>query len=187
MIRMMDELIKRQIEFQKQLNNDLPKDNFVSFENVQNSLAHNVYQTIEFQEFLEANKNDRKEELIDYLLFLVNKYIYLGVTEDTLNDISMFGLLYSSKSDSSICVCSALAQVEQNNYISLVRHYTIFKPWKVRTSENCVDTPKVLESFLSALDDFKQMSNIVFDSYSDFILTLDKKLNLNIQRQQNNY
>ena len=87
------DLLRHQIEFQKRLGNALPKSyNDVSFDNVQSSLSHNIYQNIELQELMEADAKDRKEELIDYLLFMLNKYIYLGVDIERIDDYALFGI-----------------------------------------------------------------------------------------------
>lgn len=183
------DLLRHQIEFQKRLGNALPKSyNDVSFDNVQSSLSHNIYQNIELQELMEADTKDRKEELIDYLLFMLNKYIYLGVDIESIDDYALLGMLFSNNSGSiSFYACSSLAQTEQQLYMSLIRHHTTFKPWKVRDNETCTNDLAVFDAFLESLDIFKQMANIVYSSYSEFYKTLITKLDINIERQNSGY
>ena len=183
------DLLRHQIEFQKRLGNALPKSyNDVSFDNVQSSLSHNIYQNIELQELMEADTKDRKEELIDYLLFMLNKYIYLGVDTESIDDYALLGMLFSNGSCAvSFYACSSLAQTEQQLYMSLIRHHTIFKPWKVRDNETCTNDLAVFDAFLESLDIFKQMANIVYSSYSEFYKTLITKLDINIERQNSGY
>ena len=183
------DLLRHQIEFQKRLGNTLPKRyDDVSFDNVQSSLSHNIYQNIELQELMEADAKDRKEELIDYLLFMLNKYIYLGVDIERIDDYALFGMLFSNSSCSvSFYTCSSLAQTEQQLYMSLIRHHTIFKPWKVRDNETCTNDLAVFDAFLESLEIFEQMANIVYSSYSEFYKALTTKLDINIERQNSGY
>lgn len=188
-LRTLGDLLRRQIAFQKQLGNILPEsyDN-VSFDNVQSSLSHNIYQSIELQELMEADANDRKEELIDYLLFMLNKYIYLGVDVERIEDYHLLGMLFSNGSCGvSFYACSSLAQTEQQLYMSLIRCHTTFKPWKVRGDQTCTNDLAVFDAFLESLDIFKQMANIVYKSYQEFYETLVKKLNVNVERQNSGY
>lgn len=184
----LDELLKYQMHFQQRLGNSIPKspDN-VSFENVQTSLSHNVYQNIELQELMEADSTNRKEELIDYLLFMLNKYIYLGIDIEKLQDYLIVGFLYERSTQMSFYICSSLAQTEQQLYMSLIRKYTIFKPWKVRANESCTESSAVFDAFLESLELFKQMASTVFSSYRDFYETLVIKIDINDDRQSSGY
>lgn len=187
-LTMISGILKYQAYFQKQLGNNLPEScDKVSFENVQTSLSHNIYQNIELQELMEANVEDRKEELIDYLLFMLNKYIYLGIDVEKLTNYALMGMLYSHHTEVSFYVCSSLAQTEQQLYMSLIRKSTTFKPWKVRDNETCTESAAVFDAFLESLDIFKQMASVVYDSYLDFYKTLIKKLDINIERQNSGY
>lgn len=184
------DLLNSQRNFQKSLGNNLPENSNTSFENVQSSISHNVYQMIEFQEFIEANDTDRKEELIDYLLFMLNKYIYLIDINDKKSFYKSFDLndLYVKKSEMSVAQCSYYANLEQNSYISLLRNHCTFKPWKVYSKEqSCSNAEKVEDALDKALFYFKQMSEIVFDSYEDFKNHLMHKLEKNVIRQKNGY
>lgn len=184
----MSGILEYQAYFQKQLGNALPEScTNVSFENVQSSLSHNIYQNIELQELMEADIDSRKEELIDYLLFMFNKYLYLGIDIDKLKAYSPFDLLYSRHTGISFYVCSSLAQTEQQLYMSLIRKYTTFKPWKVRNNETCTESTAVFDAFLESLDIFKQMSSVVFSSYQEFYESLIRKLRINIDRQNSGY
>ena len=96
----LSDLVECQKNFQIRVKNNIPQNGFVSFGNVQESLKHNFFQEVEFQEFLEADTiDDQREELIDYLLFLVNKFIFLGADVKDI-DQSLEGLLWSFKSNS---------------------------------------------------------------------------------------
>ena len=185
----LNDLLSRQLDFQRRLNNKLPQS-IVDFGNVQTSLSHNIYQTIEFQEFIEADSiKDRQEELIDYLLFMLNKYLYLmpvqGVRIPT--EVYLSGLLWSFNSDESLAQCNSLANLEQNAYITLIRKHCIFKPWKNRDGENCAPFNAVYATFIQALDYFKQMANIVFSSYEELHECLEMKLKKNVDRQNSGY
>lgn len=182
------QLLSHQIEFQKRLENPLP-NGIVSFECVKESLSQNLYQMIEQQEFLEANEEERKEELIDVLLFMVNKYIFLGVYEEVqkCGDTIFNRLLWEMPSCQSFCQCDSLARLEQNNYITLIREHCTFKPWKARNSEECASRQWARIYFYKALDLFYQMANIVFADNDEFIHYLNKKLNINTDRQDKGY
>ena len=181
-------LLNKQIEFQKRLGNKLPDspDN-VCFECVQLSLSHNVYQSIEFQEFSEANKFDRKEELIDYLLFMLNKYIYLGINAEYAGNAKVRGNLFYEHSNASFCQCASFAQLEFQSYLSLIRSYTTFKPWKVRKDASCTSRSEVEAAFCQSIRYFCSMADIVFDDYGEFYETLCRKLTINEDRQNSNY
>lgn len=185
-IETFDDLLECQKDFQKRLGNKLP-ENTVDFTQVQTSLSHNIYQQIELQEFIEAEtRKEKQEELIDYLLFMLNKYIYLGINLD--GDQSILGTLWSTNSSNSEWTIDSLAKIEQSNYISFIRKWCIFKPWKVRVDTDCVaDKVALRYLFFTALDSFRQMSNIMFDTYDEFKQMLMKKLQVNIDRQNFNY
>lgn len=181
------DLMKSQRDFQTMIGNDLP-NGVVSFQNVQESLAQNLYQTVEFQEFMEADEKERKEELIDYLLFLINKYIFLGVHPFLDEEDGLFPMLWAKNCDSSFCQCDSLARIEQNNYITLIRRHAVFKPWKASDmKEDCVSREEAQRTFRDALAIFKQMANIVYHSYYDFYSHLTAKVQINIDRQNNGY
>lgn len=178
-----NDLLSKQIKFQKLLGNDIPVDT-VTFDNVKMALEHNIYQQIEFQEFMEANNYEKKEELVDWLLFMLNKYIYLGIkgTSGTL-----FDELWCSQSCPSSSLASSYAEIEQANFIKLIRTDCIFKPWKVRENENCADISAVYNALIISLDCFKSLARMTFDSYYDLYSCIVKKLMINIDRQNNNY
>lgn len=179
------DLVEHQQNFQKRIGNILPID-FVSFENVQEALRQNFFQEVELQEFMESSTiDDQQEELIDFLLFLLNKYIYLGINSNSFTQ-SIESTLWSFNSNSSFCNIESLARLEQTSFISFVRQHCIYKPWKVRKEPNCVNG-FVDEYFLYSLDYFKNMANIIFDSYEQFYNMLIKKCQINIDRQNNNY
>lgn len=182
------DLIQTQICFQKRLGNNVP-DDIVEFEHVQTSISHNVYQSIEFQEFLEADSLDRQEELIDYLLFLFNKYIYLGLDPSRFNGQPLLGLLYDEHKTGILSHGSAasIANLEQNDYITLLRYYCTFKPWKAKTGKECTNKEKVHESFIRAISYFKYLANTTYNSYFEFNCHLERKLGINIDRQNNGY
>lgn len=182
------DLLRAQVQFQLRLGNVLPESSKnVSFDCVQTALSHNVYQNIELQELMEADTIDRKEELIDYLLFMINKYIYLGVKIRALPEYNLREYLFDHHTDASFYTCSALAQTEQQLFISLIRKHVTFKPWKVRDNETCTDEQAVTDAFFESLSIFRQMANIVYDSYADFICNLSDKLDINVDRQNSGY
>lgn len=182
----LSDLVECQKNFQIRVKNDIPQNNFVSFDNVQESLKHNFFQEVEFQEFFEADTIDeQREELIDYLLFLVNKFIFLGVDVKDI-DQPLDGLLWSFKSNSSFSIIDSFSRLEQNSYISFIRNHTIYKPWKSHDNISCVDGFSN-EYFIKSLDYYRNISNIMFDNYGQFYEFLIKKLDINIYRQNNNY
>ena len=190
------ELLAAQRSFQQRLGNDLPKD-FVTFTNVQMSLEHNTYQIVEFQEFLEADQEDKKEELIDYLLFMINKYLFLGVElsrplkkNHLLIDFSKTTLkntLWDDLIDFSIASSSNESNIEQDEYITLIRKHAQFKPWKVRKEETCINQEEATLSFYKALEHFRKLSKATYSSYTELLKHLKHKLDVNIQRQNNHY
>ena len=182
----LSKLVDFQRKFQVLVGNEFPKG-IVTFENIQESLSQNVYQTIEFQEFMEANEEERKEELIDYLLFLINKYIFLGI-DLSGRDQSLKGTLWSKHSQASFASCDSLYKLEQNDYISFIRTHCTFKPWKVRDNISCVDDSDLqTEYFMYALTYFKDMANIVFSDYQEFFGFLMRKAITNVDRQMTGY
>lgn len=182
------DLINTQRAFQIRLGNSVPEINKAKFEHIQTSILHNVYQAIEFQEFLEATTDDdRKEELVDYLLFLLNKYIYLGL-DYTIFTQSIIGSLYSSnmrKMSSGVAV--SIANMEQNDYLTLLRFDCIFKPWKAKKDDICAKPIMVYDYFKTAMDYFRHLANMTYDNEEDFLYYLERKININIERQNNNY
>lgn len=179
----LQDLLEKQINFQKQLNNDIPKE-LVTFENVRMSLEHNTYQQIEFQEFMEADNHEKKEELVDYLLFMLNKYIFLGVN---IVDGSISDALWGHEDAYSSAAASCYASIEQFEFIKMVREHCTFKPWKARTRQNCVDYKHVYESFNMALGHFRKLARMTFDNYYDLHTCIIKKLMINLDRQKNHY
>ena len=185
-----NDLLEHQRYFQIALNNKVPENGIVTFENVQTSIQQNVYQSIEFQEFMEANLKDREEELIDYLLFMINKYLYLMDISfiQQKGDSSLNGILWSNNDIQSIANCASLAKLEQDFYITLLRKYCIFKPWKVYSvDQNCADPTYVYSIFMLAVNQFRQMANIVYHTYDEFYDALIGKITKNIDRQNNGY
>lgn len=181
----LSDLVNCQKNFQERLKNVLPKD-IVTFDNVQESLKHNFFQEVELQEFNEANTIDeQREELIDVLLFMINKFIYLGIDLKD-NDQSLLGTLWSFNSSSSFCTIESLARLEQISYISFIRKHCIFKPWKSRNNQNCVDGFSN-EAFIYSLSYYCHMSNIIFDTFDEFYQCLISKMKINIERQNSNY
>lgn len=179
----LQDLIDKQMQFQKQLGNAMP-DSLVSFENVRMSLEHNTYQQIEFQEFMEADNHDKKEELIDYLLFMLNKYIFLGIN---VVEGSILDALWGHEDAYSSAAASCYASIEQFEFIKMIREHCTFKPWKAKTNENCADYAFVYESFCMALSHFRKLARMTFDNYYDLHTCIIKKLMINIDRQNNNY
>lgn len=182
------DLIKAQIEFQYKLNNSLPNE-IVSFENVQQSLSHNIFQEVETQEFFESlTTENRKEELVDALLFMMNKYIYLGIQHTDFSNDSLKHY-YNENNNISFSVIDSVFKMEQSLYISFIRKNCIFKPWKSRNeNDNCVNNKGALRyAFESSLSCFSKVISIVFDSYEDFCNSLLKKLDINIDRQNSGY
>lgn len=179
----MNDLIGKQIDFQNLLGNEMPKD-IVLFENVKTALEHNIYQQIEFQEFMEADSHDKKEELIDYLLFMINKYIFLGIK---CIDSSIFEKLWDDNVTESLSSASHYASIEQSEFINLVRHHCTFKPWKAEKGENCVDIEKVHDAFNFSLNTFKRIARMTYNSYYDLYSNIIKKLMINIDRQKSGY
>lgn len=179
----LQDLLDAQISFQKMLGNSVP-DKIVAFEHVQKALEHNTYQNIEFQEYMEADGYEKQEELIDYLLFMLNKYIYLGVTvcECTVHDA-----LWGTKMTISQAACPCHASIEQYDFITLLRQHCVFKPWKANTAENCADFTYVYEAFEQALAQFRCLAHATFIEYYDMLFWLNKKLTVNIDRQHNGY
>lgn len=182
------DVILAQKDFQKRLGNSIPDySGIVEFEHVQTAISHNVYQVIEFQEFQESETvEEKKEELIDYLLFLINKYLYLGlniVLDATIEE----SLCSPDDMSMSSAMVESLASMEQNYFIQLLRRHCIFKPWRVRTSESCTDKDKVRKYFMRSLYCFREIANATYDSVEDFIEHLEKKLTINIDRQNNKY
>lgn len=185
------DLLECQRQFQLRLNNDVPQYITTTFKHVQTSIAQNVYQSIEFQEFIEAEfEDDRKEELVDYLLFTLNKYIYLmdiSVEKNYYGNVFLKDL-FVSKSEMSIASCSNYAALEQNSYISLLRNYCTFKPWKLHgENQNCTDSEQVKLALDKALFYLKQMIEIVFEDYDEFERCLFYKIEKNIVRQIKGY
>ena len=180
------ELLQVQQNFQILLGNDLPKD-LVEFEHIQKALEHNTYQNIEFQEFMEADNYEKKEELIDYLLFLLNKYLFLGLFKTDLHDCQLEEALWSIEQCSSSASCSCYASIEQYEFIKLLREHCTFKPWKIHENTNCAELPYVYQTFKLALEHFRRLAKVTFDSYIDLYSCLVKKLLINIERQHNNY
>ena len=177
------DLLNIQIDFQKRLGNDIPND-IVTFENVRMSLEHNTYQQIEFQEFMEADNHEKKEELVDYLLFMLNKYIFLEVK--TIPG-SLIDILWGEENTYSSAAASCYASIEQFEFIKMVREHCIFKPWKARTGETCANRTYVYESFNMALGHFRKLARMTFDNYYDLHTCIIKKLMINIDRQKNHY
>lgn len=185
-----NDLLEHQRYFQIALNNKVPENGIVTFENVQTSIQHNVYQSIEFQEFMEANIKDREEELIDYLLFMINKYLYLIDINYVFQkgDSSLNGILWSTPDIQSIENCASLAKLEQDFYITLLRKYCTFKPWKVYSvDQNCADPAYAYSIFMLAINQFRQMANIVYHTYDEFYDALIGKVTKNIDRQNSGY
>ena len=184
------DVLQNQIAFQKSLGNELPTET-TTFDNVQMSLSHSIYQNIEFQEFMEAdNLEDRKEELIDYLLFMLNKYIFLAdmTVKRILTANPIDKTLWSCHEEQSFAQCSHLASLEQETYITLIRNHCTFKPWKKKNGDDCApDADAIFQSFARALKYFKQMANIVFDSGKEFYDYLEMKMQKNIDRQSSGY
>lgn len=180
------DLLQRQKEFQDMLGNSMPVQ-LVEFIHIQKALEHNTYQNIEFQEFLEADKYEKKEELIDYLLFMLNKYIFLGVLLTDFKSDYLNIALWGDDQCSSSSACSCYASIEQYEFIKLLREHCVFKPWKIHESTNCADLPYVKDSFELALEHFRKLAKVTFDSYIDLYSCLIKKLFINIERQFNNY
>lgn len=185
------DLLECQRQFQLRLNNDVPQYLVTTFAHVQNSILQNVYQAIEFQEFIEAEfEDDRKEELIDYLLFTLNKYIYLMdiSIEKQYYTLTYLEELFVTKSEMSIAACDSYASLEQNSYISLLRNHCTFKPWKIHgENQNCADESKVRDALDKALFYLKQMIEIVFEDYDEFKRCLFYKIEKNIVRQIKGY
>lgn len=179
----MQDLVDCQISFQKLLNNDIPMA-IISFDNVKMSLEHSIYQQIEFQEFLEADINDKKEELIDYLLFMINKYIYLGIKQV---DGTILDKLWGNENSSSLAAASCYASIEQFEFIKMIREHCTFKPWKVRIGENCADLKYVYLCYTNALEHFKRLARMTFNDYDDLCNCIKSKLILNISRQKSGY
>lgn len=179
----LQELLTQQIYFQTLLKNDMPND-IVEFDHVRMALEHNTYQQIEFQEFMEADNHEKKEELVDYLLFMLNKYIFLGIKEV---DGSMLDMLWGNEDASSSAAASCYASIEQFDFIKLIREHCTFKPWKVRTGENCVETEFIIKSFDLALTNFRKLARMTFDNYYDLHTCIIKKLMINLDRQENRY
>lgn len=186
-IKTLYDLVVHQINFQKRLGNTLP-DKIVTFENINESLAHNNYENIEFQEFSEAiTEEDKKEEFIDYLLFFINKYIYLNIDLSKLA-IDLNDILWVTKSPQSLHICNEYARLEQSDYFTFIRNHCTFKPWKVRKNESCVDEENLqTESFKKSLFYFRNIAEILFDDYEDFIKSLVSKMSVNIDRQNSGY
>ena len=185
-----NDLLEHQRYFQIALNNKVPENGIVTFENVQTSIQHNVYQSIEFQEFMEANMKDREEELIDYLLFMINKYLYLMDINYILQkgDSSLNGMLWSTHDIQSIANCASLAKLEQDFYVTLLRKYCTFKPWQVYSVDQiCADPTYVYSIFMLAINQFRQMANIVYHTYDEFYDALIGKVTKNIDRQNSGY
>lgn len=185
-----NDLLEHQRYFQIALNNKVPENGIVTFENVQTSIQHNVYQSIEFQEFMEANIKDREEELIDYLLFMINKYLYLIDINYVLQkgDSSLNGILWSTSDIQSIANCASLAELEQDFYTTLLHKYCTFKPWKVYSvDQNCADPTYAYSIFMLAINQFRQMANIVYHTYDEFYDALIGKVTKNIDRQNSGY
>lgn len=190
LITLFNDLLEHQRYFQIALNNKVPENGIVTFDNVQTSIQQNVYQSIEFQEFMEASLKDREEELIDYLLFMINKYLYLMDISfiQQKGDSSLNGILWSNNDIQSIANCASLAKLEQDFYITLLRKYCTFKPWKVYSvDQNCADPTYVYGIFMLAVNQFRQMANIVYHTYDEFYDALIGKITKNIDRQNNGY
>ena len=182
-VHTLQNLIDKQASFQKMVGNDV-SESFVTFENVQKSLEHNTYQNIEFQEFMEADNYKKKEELIDYLLFMINKYLFLGV--NTV-EFTLYDALWGEETCCSSAACSNYAGIEQYDFIKLLREHCTFKPWKVRTEESCAESKYVYETFYQALGHFRKLARVTFDNFYDLQTCLLKKLAINIDRQNNGY
>jgi hypothetical protein len=181
----LQDLLNNQINFQKLLGSDIPEKQ-VKFDDVQMSLSHNVYQTIEFQEYMEADANERKEELIDYLLFLVNKYLFLGVKVS--DEYSLEQALWDTTNTCiSITSCPNYANVEQDEYITLIRKHCVFKPWKAKSDGNCVVPEEVWLTFSKALEHFRKIASVTYVSYDELLRCLANKMEVNILRQESGY
>ena len=180
------ELLQKQQEFQKFLKNPIP-NKIVEFEHIQKALEHNTYQNIEFQEFMEANNYEKKEELIDYLLFMLNKYIFLGIFLSDFENGYLEDILWGNEKCSSSASCSCYASIEQYEFIKLLRDHCTFKPWKIRENTNCAELNYVEDTFKLALEHFRKLAKVTFDSYIDLYSCLIKKLLINVDRQLNNY
>ena len=179
----LQDLLDAQIAFQKRLGNPIP-DKVVAFEHVQKALEHNTYQNIEFQEYMAADGYEKQEEIIDYLLFMLNKYIYLGIT--TCKD-SLCNVLWRTPITVSSAACSCYASIEQYDFITLLRQHCVFKPWKANTAVNCADFDYVLESFEQALAQFRHLAHATYHDYYDMLFWLNKKLAVNVHRQNTGY
>lgn len=182
-IHSLEDLIKKQVDFQKFLGNSLP-ELVVTFECVQKALEHNTYQNIEFQEFMEADKYEKKEELIDYLLFMLNKYIYLGIYQV---EGSLYEALWGDEKCCSSAACSNYASIEQYEFIKLLREHCTFKPWKVREGKNCAELTYVQETFNQALAHFRKLARVTYTDFYDLQQNILRKLAINLDRQNNNY
>ena len=180
------ELLKAQEDFQIFLGNPMPAK-LVEFEHIQKALEHNTYQNIEFQEFMEANNYEKKEELIDYLLFMINKYLFLGLFRTDIHNCELEKALWGEEQCSSSASCSCYASIEQYEFIKLLRDHCTFKPWKIHENTNCADLEYVEKAFTLALEHFRRLAKVTFDSYIDLYSCLIKKILINIDRQYNNY
>ena len=180
------ELLQIQQDFQLLLGNPLP-DKTVEFQNIQKALEHNTYQNIEFQEFMEASTYEKKEELIDYLLFMLNKYLFLGLFRTDVHNCTLVEALWGNEQCSSSASCSCYASIEQYEFIKLLREHCIFKPWKIHENTNCAELDYVEKTFMLALEHFRRLAKVTFDSYIDLYSCLIKKLLINIERQHNKY
>ena len=126
---------------------------------------------------------------MDYLLFMINKYIFLGafLGDKNLGVRKVSEYLFSNSSKQSFSQCTSLAHLEHDNFITFIRSNCIFKPWKVKSSDNCSNIELANKAFYISLSYFKQMAEIVFSDYNSFCSTLLDTFEKNITRQKNGY
>jgi hypothetical protein len=142
------------------------------------------FQRVEIQEFLEASKEEQQEEFIDCLLFLINKYLFLGIADE---DTWLMPLFYKdfTRKDKTM---EYMFRKENDLYLYTIRNYTFYKSWKIRDNKSCVLNKDAIQlSFIKSLKLYNYMLNKAFDSIDDFNTILSYKLNKNINRQLNKY